>query len=180
MSIIAINWIFSPKRLNQSLQSRAGNEEILPRIHWIKKFRPIFKFCCIQDGPEDWLVYQRFSVIAMNWTFFPKRLNQNLQTGVYNEEKLPRIHWIIKFWPISKFCCLQNWHRRLVGLLARVYNSYKLNFLSKTAWTKFTNYGWRLRKPTKEHWIKKFWPISHFCCLQNCHRRLVGLQDPCQ
>ena len=114
-AIITINWIFSTKRLNQNLQTGAWNEEKLPRIHWIRTVWPISKF---KMATDDWSVYLRVSIIAINWFFSPKRLNQNLQTRAWNEEKLPRIHWIRKFWPISKFCWLQHDHWRLIGLPA--------------------------------------------------------------
>ena len=132
LSIIAIKWIFSPKRLNQNLQTRAWNEEKLPRIHWIRKFWPI-STTAFKMATEDWSVYQLVSIIVINWIFSSKRLYQNLQIRAWNEEILPRIHCIRKFWPVSKFYCLQNGQRRLVGLPALVYSSYKLNFFSKMA-----------------------------------------------
>ena len=120
VSIIAINLIFSPKWLNENLQTRAWIEEKLPRIHWIRKFGLSRSFVAFKMATEDWSVYLRVSIIAINWIFSPKWLSQNLQTRAWIEEKLPRIHWIGKFWPMSKFCFLQNGHRRLVGLPARV------------------------------------------------------------
>ena len=107
-------------------------------------------FVAFKMNTEDWSAYRRVSIITINWIFSPKRLNQNLQTSTWNEEKLLRIHWIRKFWPISKFCCLQNDHRILVGLPARVCNRYKLNFFSKTAQPKFTNERLKWRKTMKD------------------------------
>ena len=40
--------------------------------------------------------------------------------------------------------------------------------------------AWHEENLPKIHWITKFCPVSHFCCLQHCHRKLVGLQDACQ
>ena len=75
VSIIAINWFLSLKRLNKNLQTRAWNEEKLPSIHWIRTFWPISKF---KMATDDWSVYRRVPIIAINWIFF-----QNSSTKTY-------------------------------------------------------------------------------------------------
>ena len=61
-------------------------------------------FVAFKIAIEDWLVYRTRVNNRYKLNFPPKRLNQNLQTTAWNEENLPRIHWIRKFWPVSKFC----------------------------------------------------------------------------
>ena len=139
MSIIAINWIFLQNGLTKVYKLGLEMKRNYQRYIEFENFAQCRSFVAFKLATGDWSVYWSISIIAIKWIFPPKRLNQNLQTTAWNEEKLPRIHWIRKFWPISKFCCLQNCHRRLVGLPALVYNRYKLNFFSKTALLKSTN-----------------------------------------
>ena len=132
-SITAITWIFPQKGLTKIYKLGLEMKKNYQGYIESENFGQSRSFVAFKMATEDWSVCRRFSIIAINWIFSPKRLNQNLHTKALNEEKLPRIHLIRKFWPISKFCCLQNGHRTLVGSPPLLYNRYKLNFFSKTA-----------------------------------------------
>ena len=45
-------------------------------------------FVAFKIVTEDWSVYRSLSIIAIKWIFSPRRLNQNLLTTAWNEEKL--------------------------------------------------------------------------------------------
>ena len=160
-SIIAINWTFSSKRLNQNWQTRAWNEGNYQGYIESENFGQSRSFVAFKMATEDWSVYRHVSIIAINCIFSPKRLNRNFQTRAWNEGKLPRIHWIRKFWPISKFCCLQNGRRRLVGLPAGVNNRYNWIFSPKRLNRNLQTRAWNEEKLLRIHWIRKFWLFSN-------------------
>ena len=90
-------------------------------------------FVAFNMATEHWSAYRRVSIIAVNWIFSPKRLNQNLETRAWNEEKPPRIHWIRKFLPNFRLLSAKFAIEEPSVYQARVNNRYKLIFFSKTA-----------------------------------------------
>ena len=131
--IIAIYWIFLQNGLTKIYKQGLEMKKNYQGYIESENFGQSGNFVALKMATKDWSVYRTRVNYRYKLNFSPKRLNQNLQTRAWNEETLPRIHWIRKFWPISKFCCLQNGHRRLVGLPGLVFNRYKLNFFSKMA-----------------------------------------------
>ena len=82
---------------------------------------------------EDWSVCQRVSIIAINWIFSPKRLEQNLQTTAGGEENLPRNIESRNFGQYRTFVAFKIAIEDWSVYRTRVNNRYKLNFFSKTA-----------------------------------------------
>ena len=95
----------------------------------LENFGQFRSFVSFKMATEDWSAYRLMSIIAINWIFLQNGLTKIYKLGL----EMKSIYRIRKFWPISKFCCRQNGHRRLVGLMACVYNGNKLNLFSKTA-----------------------------------------------
>ena len=146
----------------------------------IKKFWPISHFVVFKIAIEDWSVYWHMSIIAINWIFLQNGFNQNLETRAWNEEKLPMIHWIRKFWPVSQFCCVQNGHRRLVGL-QRV-STIAINWIlsPKRLNQNLHTRAWNEKKTTKDTLNQKILPKFKIFFSQICHRRIFSLPDRCQ
>ena len=72
--------------------------------------------------------------------------------------------------------------RRLFGLPARVYNCYKLNFFLQNDLTNIYELGFEMKKSYQGYIESENFGQSRTLVdfMQNCHRRLVGLQDACQ
>ena len=103
-------------------------------------------FVAFKIAIEDWSVYQRVSIMAMNWIFLQNGFNQNLETRAWHEENLPRIHWITNFAQSRTFAAfkiaIEDWsvHK------TRVNNRYKLNFFLQNGLTKVYNLGLKMKK----------------------------------